>query len=107
LEADAAPVAPVGIHQRRMDAIIDLAGVPAANGFDLCTGMDLDIGVPGGTQQPVFSHACTAFDAGIGGFAVELDGVAAEKRAFSQSAKHEPPSRPAGRRPSARPHRHR
>ena len=75
-----------------MGTISDLIRAPAANGLDLCTGMDFNIGVSGGTTQFVFSHTGAAFDAGLGGFAIELDGVTAEKRCFFNQRYVHPPA---------------
>ena len=80
LDTDAAPVAAVCVHHGRMGSISNPIGRGAADGFDLCAGIDGHMGVSGGTQQTVFGYAGTAFDAGIRGLAIELDGMTAEKR---------------------------
>ena len=63
--------------------------------------MDPNIGVSGDTTQFVFSQTSAAFDAGIGGLAVELNGVAAEKGCFLKKRYVHPPTgqRVGGRQP--------
>jgi hypothetical protein len=65
--------------------------------------MDFNIGVSGGPTQFVFSHTGAALDAGLGGFAIELNGVATEKGRFLKQRYVNPP---AGQRVGGRQPRH-
>jgi hypothetical protein len=65
-----------------MDSICDVKRSIAVNALDIGAEMDRNTAVACGAHQLLFGHAGTAFDAGIRGFAIELNGVPAEKRRF-------------------------
>ena len=78
-----------------------LVGLLTGHGFDARPGIHVNVGLGGGALQRLLSHAGAALDAAIGGLAVQLDGVAAEKgRFFEQRNPHPPTGKGVGDRQS-------